>query len=247
MIPTLRPVSPTHYVGWDLAVPDQYRADVILRELKDFEARGQFPSLVIVCLPNDHTSGTKRACPTPAAMVADNDLAFGRIVEGLSRSSFWKDMAIFAIEDDPQDGWDHVSGYRTTAYVISPNARRKAVVSTHYSTVSILRTIEQILGLQPMNQFDAAARPMHECFTDTPDPTPFTSVANNVPLDQMNPEPAAISKPQLRADALACERMNFDEADRAPEDALNRILWRAMRGPDEPYPAWAVTADDDDD
>ena len=128
-IPTLRNVSPTNYVGWCLDVPDQYRADVILRELRDFEARGQFPSLVLICLPNDHTSGTKPGLPTPAAMAADNDLAFGRIVEGLSHSRFWKEMAIAAIEDDPQDGWDHVSGYRTTAYVISPFVRRKAVVS----------------------------------------------------------------------------------------------------------------------
>jgi DNA-binding beta-propeller fold protein YncE len=247
MIATLRPFSPTHYVGWNLAVPDQCRADVILRELKDFEARNEFPSLVLVWLPNDHTNGTKAGVPTPAAMVADNDLAMGRIVEGLSRSRFWKDMAIFAIEDDPQAGWDHVSGFRTTAYVASPYARRKAVVSAHYSTVSILRTIEQILGFAPMNQFDAAARPMHECFSDAPDVTPFQAVANNVPLDQMNPEPRALTDPRLRSDALACERMNFDQADRAPEDALNRILWRAMRGPDEPYPAWAVTPVDDDD
>ncbi len=145
---------------------------------------------MLVCLPNDHTSGTKAGCPTPAAMVADNDLALGRLVEGLSHSRFWKEMALVAIEDDPQDGWDHVSGYRTTAYVVSPFARRNAVISTHYSTVSILRTIEQILGLKPLNQFDAAARPMFECFTETPDFTPFDALPSNVPLDQMNPEAA---------------------------------------------------------
>ena len=239
MIPTLRPVSPTNYVGWCLDVPDQYRADVILGELRDFEACGRFPSLVLICLPNDHTSGTKPGLPTPAAMAADNDLAFGRIVDGLSHSRFWKEMAIVAIEDDPQDGWDHVSGYRTTAYVISPFVRRKAVVSAHYSTVSLLRTIEQILGLKPMNQFDAAARPMFECFTEIPDFTPFDALPSNVPLDQENPEPHAISNPQLRADALASQRFQFDQPDRAPEDELNHILWRAMRGPDEPYPAWA--------
>jgi DNA-binding beta-propeller fold protein YncE len=246
MIPSLRPVSPAHYVGWCLDVPDQYRADVILRELRDFEARGQFPALVLVCLPNDHTCGTKPRCPTPAAMAADNDRALGRLVEGLSHSQFWKEMALLAIEDDPQDGWDHVSGYRTTAYVISPFARRKAVISTHYSTVSILRTIEQILGLKPLNQFDAAATAMFDCFTETPDFTPFDALPNTVPLDQLNPEPHAISHPQLRADALASQRFNFHEADRAPEDQLNRILWRAMRGPGEPYPAWAVSHVDDD-
>lgn len=244
VIPTLRPVSPTHYVGWYLNVPDQYRADVILRELADFEARGEFPSLVLICLPNDHTSGTKARCPTPAAMVADNDLALGRIVEGLSHSRFWRQMAILAIEDDPQDGWDHVSGYRTTAYVVSPYARRRAVVSAHHSTISILRTIEQILGLKPMNIFDAAAEPMFDCFTDTPDFAPFDALPATVPLDQMNPEPHAIADPQIRADALASQRMDFEEADRAPEDELNRILWRAMRGPAEPYPAWAVSDGD---
>jgi YVTN family beta-propeller protein len=246
MIPTLRSVSPAHYVGWCLDVPDQYRADVILEELRDFEARGQFPALVLICLPNDHTSGTKPRCPTPAAMAADNDRAFGRLVEGLSHSRFWKEMAVVAIEDDPQDGWDHVSGYRTTAYVVSPFVRRNVVISTHYSTVSILRTIEQILGLKPLNQFDAAARPMFDCFTETPDFTAFDSLESNVPLDQMNPEPHAIAHPQLRADALASEQFNFDQADRAPEDKLNRILWRAMRGPADPYPAWAVSSNDDD-
>jgi hypothetical protein len=158
-------------------------------------------------------------------------------------------MAILAIEDDPQNGWDHVSGYRTTAYVASPYARRGAVVSTQYNTTSLLRTIEQILGLPPMNQFDASALPMWDAFTDTPDPTPFVARAANVPLDQMNPRRQALTDPAARRDALASARMNFRQVDRAPEDALNRILWRAMKGTREPYPEWAVTlvADDDDD
>lgn len=241
MVPTLAAFSPTNYVGWEMSVPDQFRADFILGELKEFEAKGEFPKLVIICLPNDHTSGTSRGAPTPAACVADNDLAFGRIVEALSHSRFWKDMAIFAIEDDPQNGFDHVSGYRTTAYVASPYAKRGAVVGTQYNTTSILRTAEQILGLPPMNQFDASATPMSDCFTDTPDPTPFVAVANNIPLDQMNPDPKALADPQLRKDALASARMNFRQVDRAPEDALNRILWRAQRGPAAPYPEWAIT------
>jgi YVTN family beta-propeller protein len=249
MIPTIASFSPTNYVGWEMSVPDQYRADFILRELREFEAKGEFPQLVIICLPNDHTSGTSRNCPTPAATVADNDLAFGRIVEALSHSRFWKEMAILAIEDDPQAGFDHISGYRTTAYVASPYARRGAVVSTQYNTTSLLRTIEQILGLPPMNQFDASATPMFDCFTDTPDYTPFTAVPNRVPLDEMNPDPGAIADPQLRRDALASSRMNFRQVDRAPEDTLNRVLWRAMRGTREPYPDWAITTrggDDDD-
>ncbi|MSU49694.1 MAG: phosphoesterase [Opitutus sp.] len=246
MVETIRKFSPTHYVGWEMAVPDQYRADVILRDLKEFEAKAEFPALTIICLPNDHTSGTKKGSPTPAACVADNDLAFGRIVEALSRSRFWKEMAIFGIEDDPQAGWDHVSGYRTTAYVISPFAKRQSVVSTQYNTTSLIRTIEQILGLPVMNQFDASATPMFDCFTETPDFTPFAAVPVNVPLDQMNPDPAVMNDAILRRDALASARMNFREMDKAPEDQLNRILWRAMKGSRAPYPEWAVSRDADD-
>jgi hypothetical protein len=247
MIETIRPFSPTDYVGWEMAVPDQYRADLIIEELAGFAKKGKLPQLIIVCLPNDHTSGTQEGAPTPAATVADNDLALGRIVEAFSHSPFWPEMAIFAIEDDPQNGFDHVSGYRTTAYVASPWAKRGQVVSTQYNTTSILRTIEQILGLPPMNQFDASAVPMWDAFTDTADLRPFVSVPNNVPLDEMNPPAQTLADPVARRDALASARMNFREVDRAPEDALNRILWRAMRGTSEPYPEWAVTLVTDDD
>ena len=249
MIPTIVPFTPTNYVGWEMSVPDQYRADFILRELAEYERKGEFPRLTIICLPNDHTSGTSKGAPTPAACVADNDLAFGRIVEGLSRSRFWKEMAIFGIEDDPQAGWDHVSGYRTTAYCISPYAKRGAVVSTQYNTTSLIRTMEQILGLPPMNQFDASATPMWDCFTETPDFTPYAAVPSNVPLDEMNPDPKAIMDPALRRDAVVSSKLNFRQVDKAPEDVLNRILWRAMKGTAEPYPEWAVikVEDDDDD
>ena len=246
-VESLRAFSPTNTVGWSLEVPDQVRADFFLCELKEFEARGEFPQLVILYLPNDHTSGTKHNCPTPAAMVADNDLAMGRVVEGLSHSSFWKDLAIFAIEDDPQAGFDHVTGYRTTAYIAGPYVKRHAVISTQYNTTSLLRTMEQILGLPPMNQFDASAVPMSDCFTDAPDLTPFTAVANNIPLDRMNPGSKTALGRQRYRDMLASERMDFSQPDKAPEDALNRILWRAMHDSDVPYPTWAITATHDDD
>ncbi len=248
-VESIRPFSPTGYVGWEMSVPDQYRADFILRELKEFEAKGEYPQLTIVCLPNDHTSGTSAGCPTPASCMADNDLAVGRIVEALSHSKFWNEMAIFAIEDDPQAGWDHVSGYRTTAYCISPYAKRGQVISTQYNTTSLIRTIEQILGLPPMNQFDASATPLFDCFTDKADLTPFQSVATRVPLDQMNASPAAILNKLLRGDALMSATLNFREVDKAPEVVLNRILWRAMKGAEQPYPEWAISAgaDDDDD
>ncbi|MCA8976445.1 MAG: bifunctional YncE family protein/alkaline phosphatase family protein [Planctomycetes bacterium] len=246
---SLGPYTPSGYVGWDMSVPDQFRADFVIRELAEFERKGEFPQLVLICLPNDHTSGTSKNCPTPAACLADGDLAFGRIVEALSHSSFWPEMAIFGIEDDPQAGWDHVSGYRTTCFLASPFARRGAVVSSQYNTTSVLRTIEQILGIPPMNVFDASAEPMFDCFTEAADPTPFVALPNNVPLDQLNPGSTAIADPQLRADAELSATFDFAHIDRAPEDALNRILWRAMRGSAAPYPEWAVTrgaADDDE-
>jgi DNA-binding beta-propeller fold protein YncE len=150
---SLVPHSVPRYVGWNMSVPDQYRADVFLEELAQWEKRGQFPRLSIICLPQDHTSGTKRGCPTPAACVADGDLALGRIIEGISKSSFWPKTLVIAIEDDPQAGWDHVSGYRTTAFLAGPHVRRGARISTRYSTTSVIRTIEQILGIRPMNIF----------------------------------------------------------------------------------------------
>lgn len=247
MINTIDSISPKKYVGWDMSVPDQYRADFILNELKEFEAKGTYPQLTIICLPNDHTSGTSPKCPTPASCMADNDLAFGRIVEGLSHSKFWPKMAIFAIEDDPQAGWDHVSGYRTTAYCISPYAKRNKTISTQYNTTSMIRTMEQILGLPPMNQFDASATPMFDCFSDTADLKPFDAVPNLVPLDQMNPDPKAILNDLLRANAITSSQLNFQEVDKAPEDVLNRILWHAMKGPDAEYPEWAVGLDDDEE
>ena len=246
-VASLRAVSPTNTVGWDLNVPDQVRVDFFLNELKAFETRGEFPQFVILYLPNDHTEGTRRGCPTPAAMVADNDLAVGRAIEGLSHSKFWKETAVFAIEDDPQAGFDHVTGYRTTAYVAGPLVKRHAVVSTQYNTTSLLRTMEQILGLPPMNQFDASAVPMSDCFTDVADLTPFVAVPNIVPLDEMNPEAKTAMSPQQYRDMLASNKMNFSVPDKAPEDALNRILWRAMRGESAPYPEWAITPIADND
>jgi len=246
-IESLRPHLATNTVGWDMSIPDVFRAAQFISELKQFEQTGHFPNLVIICLPNDHTSGTKAGSPTPAAHVADNDLAFGRIVEAIGRSRFWKETCIFAIEDDPQAGWDHVSGYRTTAYVISPYTKRGKVISTQYNQTGILRTIELMLGLPPMNLMDATATPMSDCFTDQPDFTPFTAVPNKVPLDEMNPDPKKISDALLRRDALASARLRLDEVDRCPEDLLNRILWRAMKGPRVPYPEWAITPHSDDD
>jgi YVTN family beta-propeller protein len=245
-IESLRPWMVTNTAGWDLDVPDVYRAARFIEELRRFELKGDLPNLTILWLPDDHTSGTKAGSPKPAAQVADNDLAFGQVVEAVSHSRFWTNTCIFAIEDDPQAGWDHVSGYRTTAYVVSPYTKRGQVVRTQYNQTSLLRTMELILGLPPMNQMDATATPMFDCFTDTPDFTPFNAVTNNVPLDEMNPGPKKVADPLLRKDAYASARLPLDKEDQCPEDLFNRIIWRAMKGTRAPYPQWAVNEVDDD-
>jgi YVTN family beta-propeller protein len=245
-VESLRPFIVTNTVGWDLDVPDIFRAAQFIKELKQFEAVDNLPNLVILWLPNDHTSGTKFGTPTPEAQVADNDLAFGQIVDAVSHSNFWTNTCIFAVEDDPQSGWDHVSGYRTTAYVVSAWTKRGAVISTQYNQTSLLRTMELILGLPSMNQMDATATPMSDCFARTPDFTPFDAVTNNVPLDEMNLLPKLVSDTQLRKDAYVSAKLPLAKADQCPEDVFNRILWRAMKGPQAPYPAWALKAKDED-
>ena len=244
-IETLRPFIETDWSSWDLDVPDVLRAAKFIQRLKAYEQQDNLPALTIFWLPNDHTSGTKAGSPKPAAQVADNDLAFGQIVEAVSHSTFWKDTCIFAIEDDPQNGWDHVSAFRTTAYVISPFTRRNAVIGTQYNQTSLLRTVELMLGLPPMNQFDATATPMFDCFTNPPDFTAFNAVTNNVPLDEMNPAAKKIKNAQLRQDALASARLPLAQPDQCDENVLNHILWRATMGA-QPYPAWAVKLVDDD-
>jgi len=249
-IKSLRPYLATNTVGWDLDVPDVFRAAQFIKELKQFEAAGNFPNFVIIWLPNDHTSGVKFGSPTPAAQVADNDLAFGQIVEAVSHSRFWTNTCIFAIEDDPQSGWDHVSGYRTTAYVVSAYTKRSAVVKTQYNQTSLLRTMELMLGLPPMNQMDATATPMFDCFIPPgagPDFTSFDAVTNNVPLDEMNPLPKFISDPLLRKDAYVSARLPLEREDQCPEDLFNHILWRATKGSQSPYPDWAVKMVEDND
>jgi DNA-binding beta-propeller fold protein YncE len=246
-IESVRPCLVKDTVGFDLSIPDVFRATRFAKDVKQFEQSGDLPNLCIIWLSSDHTGGTSPGAPTPAAEIADNDLAVGKIVEAISHSKFWKDTCVFSIEDDPQAGWDHVSGFRTTAYVASPYIKRGQVIHTQYNQTSLLRTIELILGLPPMNQMDATATPMFDCFTDLPDLAPFNTVPSNIPLDQVNPPIKKISDPLLRKDAYASSRLPLEKADQCPEDVLNRILWHAMRGTKQPYPQWAVTADDDAD
>ncbi len=247
LIKTLHLCGNTNTVGWDLKVPDVMRAAQFIRELHQFESNGGFPDLVILYLPNDHTGGERTDYPAPGSQIADNDLALGRVLEALTHSRFWAQTCLFCIEDDPQSGWDHVSGYRTTCYVASPYTPRKRTVSTQYNQIGLVRTIELILGLPPMNQMDASATPMFDCFTDVPDYTPFTSVTNIFPLDKITPAPKKITDRRVRRDVIASNRLPLDQPDRCPEDLLNRILWRAMKGHDAPYPEWAVRSVEDDD
>lgn len=251
-IESLRGHMMTNTIGWSMDVPDIFRAAQFIKELKIFEQNGGFPHLSIICLPNNHGSGTKPGMPTPGAHVADNDLALGQIVEAISKSRFWTNTCILAIEDDPQDGWDHVSGYRTTAFVVSPYTRRGAVVSNNYNQTGMLRTMELILGLPPMNQLDASASPMSACFTDEPDFTPYNAVPNQVPLDELNPPVKAINDPLMRHFAAVSTTLPLHKIDACPEDILNRIIWHAQKGPNALYPAWALTHvpeefEDDDD
>ncbi len=246
-IDSLTPFVVTNYLGFDLHVPDAVRAAAFVKDLKQYEAQDNFPNLIILWLPDDHTSGTNFGSPTPQAMAADNDLAFGRIIDAVSHSKFWSNTCVIAIEDDPQDGWDHVSSYRTTAYVISPYTKRHAIVNTQYNNTSLLRTIELILGIPPMTQMDATATPMFDCFTSTPDFTPYDCVTNQTPLDKMNLPPKKIRDESLRKDAIVSAKLPLDKEDQCPEDLFNHILWRAVKGPQAPYPQQLIKPVDDDD
>jgi YVTN family beta-propeller protein len=214
--------------GFDLDYPDQKRADRFLEELQRFEREGEMPRLIILRLPNDHTSGTKEGKPTPTAAVADNDLALGRVVEAVSKSKFWKETAIFSIEDDAQNGPDHVDAHRTVALVISPYTKRGHVDSTLYSTSSMLRTMELILGLQPMSQFDAAARPMVHSFRAKADARPYEHVVPQADLKEKNTKDAWGAK--------LSEGFDLTKEDAADDLLLGEVIWRSVKGADSPMP-----------
>jgi YVTN family beta-propeller protein len=227
-VPGLEGLVHPSYPPWDLMVPDNRRVDVWLEEFREFEKNGKLPALSILRLGNDHTAGTRPGYPTPTAMIAENDVALGRLVEAISRSRYWKESAIFVLEDDAQNGPDHVDAHRSVAFVVSPYARRGAVDGTLYTTSGMLRTIELILGLPPMSQYDAAATPMHAAFQASPALTPFEHRPARVSLDEQNTAAAF--------GAQASMAMDFDEPDRAPDLALNEIVWRSVRGRDHAMP-----------
>jgi DNA-binding beta-propeller fold protein YncE len=213
--------------GFDLSYPDAKRADRFISELKRFETKGDMPRLQILRLPNDHTHGSTAGTLTPTAYLADNDLALGRVVEAVSHSKFWPQIAIFVVEDDAQNGPDHVDAHRTTAFVVSPYTRRGIVDSTLYSTSSMLRTMELILGLKPMTQFDAAARPMFNSFQAKPDLRPYQAKPANVDLEARNPKLAWGAELKL----------NFTREDAVDDLLLNEIVWHSIKGDGSQLPA----------
>lgn len=210
------------YPAWDLKIPDNRRVDIWLEEFKQFDSAGTVPALSILRLGGDHTSGTSAGTWTPRAMIAENDLALGRLVEAITKSKAWKESAIFVVEDDAQNGPDHVDAHRAPAFVISPYVRRNVVDSTLYTTSGVLRTMELILGLPPMSQYDAGATPMYNAFQNATVMSPFAHLPARIALDEMN-RPGAPGQ-------LASARMNFEEADLTPELELNEILWQSVHG-----------------
>jgi YVTN family beta-propeller protein len=214
-------VHPT-FPPFDMNIPDVQRVEVFAQEFKQMLTAGTVPRLSILRIPRDHTSGTSPGQHTPRTMIADNDLAIGQLIELISRSAIWKESAIFILEDDAQNGPDHVDAHRSILFAISPFSRRGVVDSTLYTTSGVLRTIELILGLPPMSQYDAAATPMYNAFTTTPDLRPFTHLPARVPLDEKNDWNAP--------GAAASRRMNFSAPDLAPDLELNQIIWEAVRG-----------------
>jgi YVTN family beta-propeller protein len=243
-LPTLAPYTHPRYPWFPLLAPDVYRAKIFGEELKRYEQTGALPNLIYVTLPCDHTAGTRPGFPTPRAMVADNDLALGRIVEAVTHSRFWPKTCIMVVEDDPQNGFDHVDGHRTVALAISPYTRRGFVDHTSYNQTGMVKTIELMLGLPPMNQLDLSATPMRRCFQAQSDLSPFTSLSNRIPLDEMNPPLRSLRGEALNWAKKSLE-LDLDEGDKADEDTLNRILWHAVHGSGSPYPEEFVSKESD--
>jgi YVTN family beta-propeller protein len=233
----IKPIIHPSYPDCDNFVfTDQLRADAFIKEWKAYEDQpgDSLPDLIVLSLPNDHTAGTSPDFPTPRAMVADNDLALGRIIETITNSRFWDSTVVFVIEDDSQSGWDHISPYRTTGLVISPYSALKTTVHSNYNQTCIVRTIEQILGIPPMNVIDATASPMFDCFTSTKASYRFQHLPNNIPLNEMN-KPFSYLKGKALYYARLSKNSAFKELDGGDDDNMNRILWFDAKG-DLPYP-----------
>jgi YVTN family beta-propeller protein len=243
-LPSLRPYMNRQVFCWPLTQCDQQRADIFIDEYKRFSAKDAVPNLMIMSLPCDHTCGMDSGYPRPLSMVADNDLALGRIVEAVSHSPQWRDTCIFVVEDDAQAGPDHVDGHRTVCMALSPYVKRKLVDSEFVTQISIVRSIELMLGLDAMCRFDATAIPFTNCFTDTPDPTPYSVVPNIVRLDEMNPRMGSLHGKELYW-ARQSQKLDWSGLDRPDPQILNQVIWHSIHGVDSPYPAASRPADGD--
>ena len=238
-IPSLQKVSRPDFPNFNLDIPDQYRAAMFQQDFAQIVKNNSLSALNLLWIMNDHTSGTSPGGITPEAHVADNDLAVGRIVDTISHSKYWKDSAIVVIEDDSQNGVDHVDGHRNPTLVISPYAKRGAVVHDYYSQLNVMRTIEQILGLPPMNQQDMAAEPMYDAFTNTPNDAPFTHLPNQIPLTETNPTVTTTSTAAQQAQAAWATwsaKQNWSTEDMVNMAQGNRDVWYASHHFATPYP-----------
>ncbi|MDE3197929.1 MAG: bifunctional YncE family protein/alkaline phosphatase family protein [Acidobacteriota bacterium] len=227
--PILAPVTDPNYRGFDLNYSDVERAKEFIGEMDDFEKDGRMPQFLIMRMGNDHTNGAAAGKLSPLSFAADNDQGVGMVVERVSKSRFWNETAIFVIEDDAQNGPDHVDSHRSPCWVISPWVNRGTVNSTMYNQASVLRTMELILGLRPLTTYDAGARPMFSVFRNSLSAQPYTLEKPQTPLDMKNPVNTAAARRSAH--------MDFDDADEIDDDDLNAVLWAAIKGSNVPLPA----------
>jgi YVTN family beta-propeller protein len=236
-VPSVEANLNPNFPNFNTAIPDQYRLDIFLQEFQSYVSNNNLPNLIVMTLCTDHTSGTTAGYPTPAAQVADNDLAVGRLVEAISNSPYWPNSAIFIVEDDAQNGLDHVDGHRSTAFIVSPYVQRTQVNHTYYTQVNLLRTIEELLGLPPMNQHDLLAAPMTDAFQNTANLVPFTAIPNQIPLNTMNPAATTRLQKAWRNELAKFFPQGPDQQpDVADPNLLNHAIWYATKGFSTPYP-----------
>jgi YVTN family beta-propeller protein len=228
LITSLRGHYCASFTGWDLGVPDTTRFSEWKADFDSLMAAGALPRLNIIRIGNDHTAGLRRGSPTPFAYAADNDLAVGEFVEYLSRSPIWKESLVVILEDDAQNGPDHVDAHRSPCYIAGGMVRRHFVDHTLYTTTSVLRTIELALGIPPMTQYDAAATPMWRCLNAVPDLTPFRALPANINLQDKN---TAVNEWSRKSAGL-----DFAREDRVPDRLFNEILWKGIKGDHVPMP-----------
>jgi DNA-binding beta-propeller fold protein YncE len=244
-LPVLQDHFCPYYVGWDLSIRDTVRFRWWKRDFEELLAKGQVPQFNSLRFGNDHTEGLRVGRPSPLAHAADNDLACGLFIEYLSHSPIWNESLVIIVEDDAQNGPDHVDAHRSTAYLAGGFVKQGFVDHTMYSTSSALRTIELVLGLPPMSQYDAAAEPLWRCFNKTANHPPFQSTPNRIDLNLKNTAETAMSR--------LSEKFDFSKEDRIPDTQFNEVIWAAIHGLNSACPApvhaafFTVQKEDDDD